>query len=270
MNLGFLERAEQRADEALRHFETLGDAQGVANVLDGKAMATFMAGLISEGVTAFERVVRLFTESHDLARVITPRSTRGHGLVFMGRPEEGLVEIEQALELAVSLGEREAEAYALWQRSEALAALGRSEEAVENARTSLAIAEDLRHREWTAAALRALGTAHRTSGDLDGAEDAYGRGFAASEGIVLFRTWHAAGLALTLLEAGRTEEARPWVAEALGGGPPLGLFDARLAEVRLAVATGDPRTDAWAEELRRDAESAGHQMIALELRSPVS
>jgi tetratricopeptide (TPR) repeat protein len=187
----------------------------------------------------------------------------------MGRPEEGSVEIEQALELAVSLGEREAEAYALWQRSEALAALGRSEEAVENARTSLAIAEDLRHREWTAAALRALGTAHRVSGDLDRAEDAYRRGFAASEGIVLFRTWHAAGLALTLLEAGRTEEARPWVAEALGGGPPLGLFDARLAEVRLAVATGDPRTDAWAAELLRDAESAGHEMIALELRSRV-
>jgi DNA-binding SARP family transcriptional activator len=265
MNLGLLERAERRADEALANFEMVGDTVGVANIIDGKAMATFMSGRIADAVEQFDRVARLFEESHDLARVITPRSTRGHGLVFMGRPLDGLRETERALELAVSLGEREGEAYALWHRSEALAALGRSDDATGCALSSLAIAETMDHREWTAAALRALAIARRTAGDLDGAEEAHRRGLDTSTGILLFTTWHAAGLALTLLQAGRPEEARPWVEQALGGGPPLGMFEARLAEVRLAGATGDPRAVELADGLRRDAESVGYHAVVLQL-----
>ena len=267
MNLGQLARAEQRADEALGHFEMLGDDQGVANILDGKAMATFMAGRIADGVAAFDRVARLFTDAHDLARVVTPLSTKGHGLVFMSRPADGLVEIDEALRIAGSLGEREGEAYARWHRSEALAALGRADEAVESAEMSLAIAEELVHREWTAAALRAVGIARRGAGDRDAAEEAYRRGIVASEGIPLFETWHAAGLARVLLDGGRVTEAREWAARAVGGGPPLGLFEARLAEVLVAVACAEARAPELADALWRDAEAAGHVAVIDELKS---
>jgi DNA-binding SARP family transcriptional activator len=268
MNLGSLERAERRADEALGHFERLGDTIGVANIIDGRAMATFMAGRVSEAVSAFDRVARLFEDSDDLARVITPRSTRGHGLVFMGRPDDGLLETEGALELAVSLGDREGEAYARWHRTEALAALGRSDEAVASARTALGIAEQMDHREWTAAALRALAIALTSAGDLDRAEEVHRRGLEASTGIPLFTTWHAAGLALTLLGSHRPDEARPMVELALEGGPPLGTFEARLAEIRLARATDDPRAGELARDLARDADDVGYEAIALGLRSP--
>ncbi|HEX9697283.1 MAG TPA: BTAD domain-containing putative transcriptional regulator [Actinomycetota bacterium] len=267
MNLGQLARAEQRADEALGHFELLGDDEGVANILDGKAMATFMAGRIADGVAAFDRVARLFTDAHDLARVVTPRSTKGHGMIFMCRPADGLVEIDEALRIAVSLGEREGEAYARWHRSEALAALGRADEAVESAAASLAIAEELVHREWTAAALRAVGIARRAAGDRAGAEDASRRGIVASEGIPLFETWHAAGLARTLLDDGRVSEAREWAARAVGGGPPLGLFEARLADVLVAAASGEARAPELADALWKDAEAGGHLAVIHELKS---
>lgn len=125
MNLGELDRARSRANEALGHFETLGDALGIANILDGRAMATFLDGQIAEGVAAFQRVARLFEESGDIPRIITPLSTRGHGLVFMGRADEGLIETRRALDLAEDLEDLEGRAYALWHCSEALTPLTR-------------------------------------------------------------------------------------------------------------------------------------------------
>jgi tetratricopeptide (TPR) repeat protein len=270
MNLGELARSGTRADEALALFEQLGDDEGVANILNGRAMATFLDGRIADGVGAFERVAELFAASGTLARVITPRSTRGHGLVLMARPEEGLADAETALAIAEDLGEREAEAYASWHVAEALAALGRPDEAVASAERSLAIAEDLRHREWTAAALRALGLAYRSAGETDLAEMAHRRGVETSEGMPLFRTWHAAGLAITLLDTGRIEEARRWVEEGVAGGPRLGLFEARLAAVRLAFATGDPEAEVRARELVTDAEAAGYHVVVQQLGSTVA
>jgi DNA-binding SARP family transcriptional activator len=266
MNLGEAARASARANEAMTLFERLGDDEGAANILDGKAMAAFLEGRVAEGVAAFQRVAELFTASGTLARVITPRSTRGHGLVLMGRPDEGLADAEAALALAVDLGERESEAYASWHLAEALAALGRSTEAIASADRALAIAEELRHREWHAAALRALGIAHRSAGALDLAEEAHRRGVQASEGMPLFLTWHAAGLARTLLAAGYLEDAGRWSEEAAGdGGPPLGRFEARLAVALVARVSGDERADRLAADLRRDAEAVGYTAIVAEL-----
>jgi DNA-binding SARP family transcriptional activator len=264
MNLGLLDRAATRAREALAHFEGLGDAHGVANILDGEAMATFMAGHITEAAAAFERVARLFEESRDRPRVVTPRSTRGHALVFMDRSEEGLIETERALGLAAELEDRGGEAYAGWHLSEALADLGRADDAVDAAEAALSIAEELEHREWTAATLRGLGIARRAGGDLPAAEEAFRRGVEVAEGIPLFATWHAAQLGLVLIEDGRAGEAEGLVRGALAGGPPLGRFEARLAEVRLAEATGGPEAEPLREALRADAAREGHlQLVKL-------
>ncbi len=97
MNLERPDRAAERAEAALALYRRLGDARGVARILDGRAMATFLDGRIAEGVEVFGRVAQLFTDSGELLRVVTPRSTRGHGLVFLARPAEGLAEASAAL-----------------------------------------------------------------------------------------------------------------------------------------------------------------------------
>jgi DNA-binding SARP family transcriptional activator/DNA-binding transcriptional ArsR family regulator len=257
MNLDRAARAEQRADEALRVYEQLGDTKGMARVLDGRAMATFLDGAVARGAELLERVANLFEDSGDLLRVITPRSTAGHGRVFAGDPAAGLELTTSALELARTLGHPEGETYALWHRTEALACLGRTQEALAAAEAALDIARRIGHRGWTATAWRALGIARQQAGDLPAALHAFESSLEASEHLNLFASWAAARCALVLIALARLDEAAPLVARAFADGPPLGRYEARLAEVELAVARGDATAAMLAAKALRRADAAG-------------
>jgi tetratricopeptide (TPR) repeat protein len=257
MNLDRAARAHERSEEALRLYQKLGDGRGTARVLDGRAMATFLDGDIVQGMQLLRRVADLFEDSGDLVRVLTPRSTSGHALVFGGDPASGLQLTSDALELARTLGHPDGQTYALWHRAEALAALGRVEESLAEGRDALAIAQQLEHRGWTATAWRAVGIAHETGGDLDAALDSFEESLAMSENLNLFASWAAARSAMVLIRLGRLDEARDRVARALAEGPPLGHYEARLAEVELAAATGDPAAATLAREALRRADAGG-------------
>ncbi len=259
MNLDRAERARARSEESLELYRRLSDARGVARILDGRAMATFLDGCISEGVALFGRVAQLFEDSGDLLRTVTPRSTRGHGLVFADRAAEGLVDTDAALRLARELDAPEGQAYALWHRSEALSGLGRTDEAEYDARESLRIARSAAHRGWTATAHRALGIALQTAGELEAA----GRAFAdsaevAGDTLTLFASWAAARSALVGVQQGALDLARPLVARALAIGPPLGHYEARLAEVELRAARGAVEGPALAAAALTAARAAGY------------
>jgi tetratricopeptide (TPR) repeat protein len=259
MNLGHPDRARERAEAALGHFRTVGDAPGVARILDGRAMATFLDGRIADGVEVFGRVAQLFTDSGELLRVVTPRSTGGHGLVFLGRPAAGLVEATAALRLARELDAPESQAYALWHRSEALSGLGRTAEAEADAEEALAIARAVDHRGWTATAHRARGIALMTCGDLDGAAAAFAESArVAGESLTLFAAWAAARSALVAVARGALEEAETHVGRALALGPPLGHYEARLAAVELLAARGDPAAPGRAATALAAARTGGH------------
>lgn len=235
MNVDQQARAQSRLAEALTLFEQLGNSRGVADILDSRAMTQFLDGDVGGAPDAFRRVDALFLDVGDLLRVVTPRSMRGHALVFAGKPEEGLPHNESALELAQSLGHADGEAFALWQRSEALSALGRFDEAVASAAAARAIAQRLGHGGWTAMALRALGIALRAGGDLSDAEQAFRGSLEASEQVRLFISWAHAQLALVLVDRGAFEEATQHVTKALSEGPPLAHFEARLAACLLSA-----------------------------------
>jgi tetratricopeptide (TPR) repeat protein len=221
-------------------------------------MATFLDGDVRGGVETFGRVADLFTDSGDLLRVVTPRSTRGHGLVFLGRSAEALADTDTALELARALGHPEGQAYALWHHAEALSAVDRAAEAEADAREALALAERVGHRGWTATSLRALGIALSAQDRLDEAAVAFARSLKTAEHLSLFTSWAAARLALIHVNCGRLAEAEPLVIAALAQGPPLAHYEARLARVELAAARGADDAPQLAADALARAEAGGH------------
>jgi tetratricopeptide (TPR) repeat protein len=259
MNLGHPNRARERAEQALALYKGLSDARGVARILDGRAMATFLDGRISEGVEVFDQVARLFEDSGDLLCVVTPRSTAGHGLVFLGRPAEGLAATTEALRLAHELDAPEGQAYALWHRSEALSGLSRGAEAEADAREALTIASAVAHRGWTATGYRALGIALQTQGWLDDAAAAFVRSAElAGDSLTLFACWAAARTALVAVAVGELGQADAAVRRALALGPPLGHYEARLAQVELAAARSYDDLPAIASAALAAAQAGGH------------
>jgi tetratricopeptide (TPR) repeat protein len=159
--------------------------------------------------------------------------------------------------VARSLGHPEGQTYALWHLAEALAALGRAPDALRAAEQALDIAQQLGHRGWTATGWRAVGIAREVGGDLDAALDAFTRSLDVSEHLNLFASWAAARSALVLVRLGRLAEAEPLVTRALAEGPPLAHYEARAAQLELAVARGDPDAGTLAAAALRSADAGG-------------
>ena len=266
MNLDRADRARDRAEAALALYRRLGDSAGAARILDGRAMATFLDGSVDGAVRLFRRAAELFTDSGELLRTVTPRSTLGHGLVFMDRADDGLVENDAALRLARELDAPEGQAYALWHRSEALSALGRVDEAEADAIEALTIAHRVGHRGWTATAHRAHGIALATRGDLDRAAAAFAAsGTAAGDALTLFASWAASRTALLAVACGSFDLAAAAVQRALSLGPPLGHYEARFAQVELGAARGDAETPLVAAAALRQARIGGHHAFGARL-----
>lgn len=261
MNRGTL--AETRFDEALDLFTSVGDAAGMAGIVEARAMTTFGNGDIAGGIEQFDRAAKLFADSGHLLRVVWPRSTRGHALHFAGRPLEGLEETSAALELARRLGYADGEAMTLWHHAEVLVGCGRPDEALENAQAGLALGQRLGHRGAMAATSLAMGVAHAA---LDHPADAIA---ALQESLrisgehhVMFRCWGLARLALVLLDQDRLDDAATHVDQALALGPDLARYEGRLARCELAVRRGDDDAGSLIDEALELAVAGGHAMTA--------
>jgi tetratricopeptide (TPR) repeat protein len=239
MNLARPERAEARASEALARYTELGDSRGAARILDARAMATFIDADIRTGTELLDRAAHLFEDSGDLMRTVTPRSTRGHGLVLLAQPAAGLADARQALEIARTLGHPEGQAYALWHCAEALAVLGEADEAIAAGEEARALAMRIDHRGWTATAWRAIGLGQQVAGELEAALAAFEHSLVQADHLDLFACWAAARAALVQVALGRCDDAAPLVDRALPLGPALGRHEARWAAAELAVACGD-------------------------------
>jgi DNA-binding SARP family transcriptional activator len=266
MNLGDFDRSTLRAQEAFELFEAAGDRHGMARVLDVQVMRDFMAGKIAEATEAFARVATLFEASGDLLRIVVPRSTRGHGLVFMARPAEGREEIDRAMAVAEELDHGESIAYCLWHRGEAFAALGEPGRAIVDGERALAIAERLRHLEWQAASLCGLGVAHLADGNVIAAEAVLRRALVNAVGIPVFTSWANARLARVLIRTGRLAEAEVAVDKALAQPVASAHYEARLAHVELAAARDDPQFEAIARRALAVAALHGHEASARLIR----
>ena len=213
------------------------------------------------------RLACLPVPPEELLRLWNPRATRGHALVFLGRPAYGMAEIDAGLAAARSARHCAVEAECLARRSEALTAIGQIAEAIEAAEHAAAIAAQIGHAEWTAAAHRSLGIACEAARQPGRAESAYHRSLEAAAGAPLFQAWAAARLGAFLARQGRPDEATPHIRAALAGRTPLTRHEARWAHAELLASQGDQQgsSAAAAAELEQ-AEADGYLIVVPRLR----
>jgi tetratricopeptide (TPR) repeat protein len=263
MNIARQDRAEARAAEALDLFQQLGDARGVADILDARALAAYLQGRLREAADLADHVARLFLDSGELLRVGMVRGMRGLCLVGVGRGEEGLAEIDEVIELERALAHPD-EAGALYGRCEALCALGRVEEAMESARAAIEIARRVGHREWLGDSLCGLGLARTIHGDLKGAEEALRQCLDLVGLPVSCKAW--ARLASVLIARGDLASAELYVDRALAQGPVIWQYEARIAQAELALARCDPEAPRVATETLDLLEAGGYLHSAAGVR----
>jgi predicted ATPase/DNA-binding CsgD family transcriptional regulator len=151
--------------EALTIFQGLGDKRGIAETLDLLGMASYLGGNLIVGTTYYQQAVALFLELGDkpgLTSSLATLTLRGpnyqaDSLVAAASLTEVLQDAEQALSIAREIGQRSAEAYALFQMGLCLGSQGEYGRAYEAAQQSLQIAEEIEHRQWQTAARTILG-----------------------------------------------------------------------------------------------------------------
>ena len=207
----------------------------------------------------FGRAAQLFTDSGELLRAVTPRSTRGHGLVFLARPADGLAEATAALLLARDLDTPEGQAYALWHRSRGAVRAGPVRRGADRRRRRRCGSRTARPPRLDGHRIPSDGHRGAGRGRLDDAGRAFADSAAAAgDSLSLFASWAAARSALVALAGGNPARAEPFVDRALALGPPLGHYEARLAEVELAAARSDHRCAQLATTALKIAGAGGH------------
>ncbi|GEM_PF-532210 len=269
LNLGELRRCRTRVEEALRAFEDIGDAEGIARVVDIQAIVAFEEGRLREAVGLFERAATLFTSRGDLFRAVMPLATRSRALSQMARYQEALADSDRAVALARMLRYPEGECYALLQRAYPLVGLGRPIEAEAAADAAVAMASRLGHREWLSAANAARASARQALGALAGAEADFRSALELARGMPIHTAVAASGLAALLVAVGRSREASTYVAQARAASErnQSAYHLARCAEAEVAAALGDPRAAALAREAIVAAETDGHLDTVPRLRA---
>jgi tetratricopeptide (TPR) repeat protein len=264
LNLGLYERAEDRHTEAMALFQRAGLAGGMAGILESRAFAEFVRGDFVVAERLLDRVADLLEDSGELLRVANPRCARGLTLAWMNRPEEGLADIEDALELARLVGNIELEGHVLLFRSQVLGALGKLEESYADAEETLAISGRMGHRELKVSGLIGLGSALHLMGRLPEAEDRLREAVNLAGGIRIFKDAAAVRLAPVLIDRGKLDEAEEHLRNVLQG-PPMSHCEARLWLAVLAHKRRSPDAIAFTEEALALARDAGHLASAVKL-----
>jgi DNA-binding NarL/FixJ family response regulator len=146
--------------EALPLLQSIPDEQGIAETLDLLGMASYLAGDLRGGTALCREAIDRFRNLKDQVGLSSSLATLALGaatfqtdaLVSAATLTEVGQDIREALEIARAIGQRPAEAYALFQLGLVLGSQGEYGPALEAARESLTIAEEINHRQWQSAA----------------------------------------------------------------------------------------------------------------------
>src|SRR6266851_7266978 len=244
--------------EALTLFQQAHDPQGIAQTCDLLGMTHYLGGDLLQASASYQQAVALFQQLDDrqgLASSLATLMLLGEG---GGYQTETLVPAttsfadslhwgELALQTARDIGQRSAEAYALFALAHYLGPRGEYARALEAAQASLALAEQIEHRQWLTAAHMQVGVLYFDLLALPEAQQHLEQALALAHEV---GSWNwmrkVAGLLapVYLLQLDQTS-AEAILTAALERDAPMQTIGQRLvwaARADLALARSDPGT----------------------------
>jgi serine/threonine protein kinase/predicted ATPase len=155
-------------NEALTLFQQAHDVQGIAQTYDLLGMANYLGGDLQQASAFCQQAVTLFRKLDDrqglassLATLMMLGEGGGYETGTMVPATTSFTESiqfgELALQAAREIGQRSAEAYALFAMAQYIGPHGKYARVLEAAQVSLAIAKQIEHRQWLTSAHWQLG-----------------------------------------------------------------------------------------------------------------
>jgi predicted ATPase/DNA-binding CsgD family transcriptional regulator len=239
--------------EALKSFEELHDQHGIAETLDLLGMTSYLGGDLVQGTACYKKAIALFRELDDrhglnsgLATLVLGGATYQTDTMVSAATNltEVIQDIERAVKIARQIGQRPAEAYALFQLALCLGSQGEYGRALETVQQSLEMAEEIEHRQWQTAAQTVLGGIYNSLLAYQLAREHFEQALALAREIgSLFWTRTATGyLASALISQGNLRQVELVLNAALDTHTPAQTMAQRLmwcAQVELALAQGN-------------------------------
>ena len=143
--------------EALTLFQHVQDQHGLAETYDLLGMTATLGGDLLQGTAYYQQAVVLFQELNDRQGLASSLATLGvlggeYETETMVSAPTSYVEClrygEQAIKIALEIGQRSAETYALFALGQYLGPRGEYAYALKVAQEGLALAEQIEHHEW--------------------------------------------------------------------------------------------------------------------------
>lgn len=245
--------AQAKHKEALALFDQVPDRAGIAETLDLLGMANNIGGNLIQSSAFLAQAIAIFEELDDrsgLASSLTTQTIRSpayqtNTLVAAGTLMEGAQDGARALQLAREIGQRSAEAYALWALAGCLGPQGEYGHALLLAQKALEVAEEIEHGQWISASHFILGALYsELSAPVEAQHHLEQSLTNAKEiGSNFWRSNAAGYLALVLLGKVDTAGARAVLDETF---PPLQVPQTssqrgvQAARIELVLAEGKP------------------------------
>jgi DNA-binding CsgD family transcriptional regulator/Tfp pilus assembly protein PilF len=240
--------------QALAIFQQLQNTQGIAETLDLLGMTYYMGGDLIQGTPYYQQAISLLQKLDDhqgLTSSFATLTLRGatYQTDTMASTGSSLVltqrDAEQALSIARAIGQRSAEAYALFQLGLCRGSQGDYASAVEAIRQSLNISEEIEHLQWQAAAHTVLGGLYNTILALPLARQHFELALElAQKSASLFWIRIATGyLASTLIQSGallQTEQILQVLPASDTTTLTMALRMIKCASIELALAKNNP------------------------------
>ena len=240
--------------EALTIFQKLQDQHGIAETFDLLGMVSYLGGDLIEGTAYYQQAVALFRQLDNRQGLTSSLATLAlRGATYQtdsmvsaaSRLADVVPDAEEALKIAREIGQRPAEAYALFQLALCLGSQGDYEEAFPAAQRSLEIVEETEHRQWMTASSCVLGALYGDLLELSTAQKYFERALMLAREIgSLFWTRIATGyLASNCLALHDLAQAEMVLKAALDPHTPAQTMAQRLmwcAQVELLLAQGNP------------------------------